>query len=57
MEDTYPFLPPLAPTDMIFTAYYPWVIWFVTMIACIIGKGRMFEGPKGEILKEKPKEK
>ncbi|MGI5965696.1 MULTISPECIES: Na+/H+ antiporter NhaC family protein [Anaerotruncus] len=57
MKDTYPFLPQLAPTDMLFTAFYPWAIWVVTLVACIIGWGRMFEGPKGEIVKEEAKGK
>lgn len=54
MKDTYPFLPQLAPADMIFTAFYPWAIWFVTLFACLVGWGRAFEGPKGEPVKEKP---
>ncbi len=43
MKGTYGFLPDLKATDMIFTAFYPWVIWVLTLILCITGKGRIFE--------------
>ncbi len=39
MKDAYPFLPELAATDMFFTAFYPWAIWVVTLVACITGWG------------------
>lgn len=43
MQEAYPFLPELKPTDMLFTAFYSWAIWFVSMFACITGWGRKFE--------------
>ena len=51
MKDAYPFLPELAATDMFFTAFYPWAIWVVTLVACITGWGRLFEGKNGEPVK------
>lgn len=53
MQDAYPFLPRLGATDMMFTAFYPWAIWFVAMICCITGWGRTFEGKNGEPVKNK----
>ena len=55
MKDAYPFLPELAATDMFFTAFYPWAIWGVTLVACLIGWGRLFEGKNGEPVKDKEK--
>lgn len=54
MQDAYPFLPQLAATDMMFTAFYPWAIWVITLIACITGWGRIFEGKNGDPVKTKP---
>ena len=51
MKDAYPFLPELAATDMFFTAFYPWAIWVITLVACISGWGRLFEGKNGEPVK------
>ena len=51
MKDAYPFLPELAATDMFFTAFYPWAIWVITLVACITGWGRLFEGKNGEPVK------
>lgn len=51
MKDAYPFLPELAATDMFFTAFYPWAIWVITLVACITGCGRLFEGKNGEPVK------
>lgn len=51
MKDAYPFLPELAATDMFFTAFYPWAIWDITLVACITGWGRLFEGKNGEPVK------
>ena len=51
MKDAYPFLPELGATDMFFTAFYPWAIWVVTLVACITGWGRLFEGKNGEPVK------
>lgn len=51
MKDAYPFLPELAATDMFFTAFYPWAIWVVTLVACITGWGRLFEDKNGEPVK------
>lgn len=48
MKGTYPFLPDLAPTDMMFTAFYSWAIWIVMLISCLFGFGRKFEGKDGE---------
>ncbi|TCS72877.1 transporter (NhaC family) [Muricomes intestini] len=53
MMDTYPFLPTLAPTDMMFTAFYSWAIWVVMLVTCITGWDRTFEGKDGEIVREK----
>ena len=36
---------------MFFTAFYPWAIWVVTLVACITGWGRLFEGKNGEPVK------
>lgn len=52
MKDMYSFLPQLAPTDMFFTAFYPWVIWVVTLVVCFTGWGRLFEGKNGESVRE-----
>ena len=51
MKDAYPFLPELGATDMFFTAFYPWAIWVITLVACITGWGRLFEGKNGEPVK------
>ena len=53
MKDAYPFLPSLAPTDMLFTAFYSWGIWIVMLVACITGWDRTFEGAGGETVKTK----
>lgn len=53
MTDTYPFLPTLAPTDMMFTAFYSWAIWVVMLVTCITGWDRSFEGKDGEMVREK----
>lgn len=53
MMDTYPFLPALAPTDMMFTAFYSWAIWVVMLVTCITGWDRTFEGKDGEAVREK----
>lgn len=53
MKDSYPFLPTLAATDMIFTVFYSWSIWAVMLVACLIGWGRTFEGLDGKMVKEK----
>lgn len=53
MSGTYTFLPEIAPTDMMFTAFYSMAIWVVMLISCIIGWGRAFEGDNGEYVKEK----
>ncbi len=48
LQGAYSFLPVLAPTDMLFTAFYSWAIWLVMLVACITGFGRSFEGKNGE---------
>lgn len=53
MMNTYPFLPPLAPTDMMFTAFYSWAVWGVMLITCISGWDRSFEGENGEYIRKK----
>lgn len=53
MKGTYAFLPDLAPTDMLFTSFYNWAIWFVMLFTCITGWGRTFEGKDGERVKNK----
>nr|WP_094607959.1 Na+/H+ antiporter NhaC family protein [Sporomusa acidovorans]OZC14677.1 malate-2H(+)/Na(+)-lactate antiporter [Sporomusa acidovorans DSM 3132] len=53
MMDTYPFLPTLTPTDMMFTAFYSWAIWVVMLITCITGWDRSFEGKSGEYIHKK----
>lgn len=55
MADTYTFLPPLAPTDMMFTAFYSWTIWIVMFVSCIAGIGREFENKNGDPVKDAPK--
>ncbi len=54
LQSTYAFLPTLAPTDMMFTAFYSWAIWGVTLVSCLFGLGRRFEGEHGEEVVEKP---
>lgn len=39
--------------DMMFTAFYSWVIWVITLICCFTGIGRTFEGRNGEEIKSK----
>ena len=53
MMDTYSFLPKLGAGDMMFTAFYSWVIWIITLICCFTGIGRTFEGRNGEEIKSK----
>jgi Na+/H+ antiporter NhaC len=53
MKGSYPFLPTLAATDMMFTVFYGWAIWAVMLIACLTGWGRTFEGEGGKMVKEK----
>lgn len=48
MMDTYPFLPKLSGTDMMFTTFYSGAIWIIMLIVCITGWGRAFEGKNGE---------
>lgn len=55
MMDTYPFLPELGASDMMFTTFYSWAIWIVMFIACVSGWGRAFEGKNGEYIKAKDK--
>lgn len=57
MKDTYTFLPHLVPSDMLFTAFYCWAIWFVMLIVCLTGWGRAFEGKNGEYVEAKEKQK
>jgi len=52
IKGAYPFLPDLQPTDMFFTAFYCWAVWFVSLVACITGWGREFEGSNGESVTE-----
>lgn len=52
MQSAYPFLPSLAASDMFFSVFYCWTIWFVMLIACSFGIGRMFEGEDGEMVTE-----
>lgn len=56
VQDTYTFLPTLKPTDMMFTAFYCWVIWGISLLSCVLGWGRSFEGAEGEMLQEEPRE-
>lgn len=56
MRDTYPFLPDLAPTDTMFTAFYCWAIWFIMLFSCLTGWGRAFEGEDGSYIKAKEKQ-
>lgn len=55
MESTYPFLPELAPSDMLFTAFYSMAIWVVMLFSCITGWGRAYEGEFGEYVTKKEK--
>ena len=57
LQATYSFLPELAPTDMMFTAFYSWAIWGVMLVSCLTGWGRRFEGKNGEELTEELKKK
>ena len=57
MMDTYPFLPKLGGTDMMFTTFYSWAIWIVMLIACLTGWGRAFEGENGEYIPAKEMKK
>ena len=57
MMDTYPFLPKLGGTDMMFTTFYSWVIWIVMLVVCLTGWGRAFEGENGEYVSAKEAEK
>ena len=59
MMDTYPFLPELGASDMMFTTFYSWAIWIVMFIVCITGWGRSFEGKNGEyvLAKDRKEEK
>ena len=53
MTDTYSFLPVLGASDMMFTAFYSWIIWIMMLVCCITGIGRAFEGKNGELVKAK----
>ena len=57
MMDTYPFIPKLGGTDMMFTTFYSWVIWIVMLVVCLTGWGRAFEGENGEYVSAKEAEK
>ena len=57
MMDTYPFLPKLGGTDMMFTTFYSWAIWIVMLIVCLTGWGRAFEGENGEYIPAKEMKK
>lgn len=57
MKGTYPFLPTLAATDMMFTVFYSWSIWVVMLVACLIGWGRTYEGADGEMTSDRYMEK
>ena len=57
MMDTYPFLPKLGGTDMMFTTFNSWVIWIVMLVVCLTGWGRAFEGENGEYVSAKEAEK
>ncbi|WZL71869.1 Na+/H+ antiporter NhaC family protein [Clostridiaceae bacterium 35-E11] len=55
MQSTYSFLPVLKSTDMMFTAFYSWAVWVVMLVSCLTGWNRTFEGPNGEMVKDRMK--
>ncbi|MEG1686881.1 MAG: Na+/H+ antiporter NhaC family protein [Angelakisella sp.] len=50
LQSTYPFIPTLGPSDMMFTAFYCWAIWFVMLFSCATGWGHALEGKDGEMV-------
>ena len=48
LAETYDFITTPAPSDFLFTTFYPAVIWVVMLAAVLTGWGRSFEGRNGE---------
>ena len=48
LAETYDFIAIPAPSDFLFTTFYPAVIWLVMLMAVLTGWGRSFEGRNGE---------
>jgi len=53
MKEAFPFLTVPSPNSFFFAVFYPWVLWFVMLIAIITGYGRDFEGVDGRRIKGK----
>jgi len=56
VSSTYSFVTPLDPSSFFFTTFYCWALWFIMLIACLSGWGRVLEGKGGEMVKELPSE-
>jgi Na+/H+ antiporter NhaC len=52
MKDTYSFVPVITTTDFFLYCFHPWVLMIIMPIAAIVGYGRIFEGPGGEVVKK-----
>lgn len=53
LQSTYDFIQVPGPSDMMFTAFYSWALWFVMLISCVSGWDRTFEGKDGSRVKQK----
>ena len=56
LSTTYDFVEVLSPNAFLFTCFYPCILWFVMLIAILVGWGRIYEGENGEPVKEKPED-
>jgi Na+/H+ antiporter NhaC len=52
MKDTYSFVPVITTTDFFLYCFHPWILMIIMPIAAIVGYGRIFEGPGGEVVKK-----
>lgn len=56
LSTTYDFVEVLSPNAFLFTCFYPCILWFVMLIAILVGWGRIYEGEDGRPVKEKPED-
>lgn len=54
MQETYDWLPNVAPTDVFPFVFQGWLLVVIMLLAALTGWGRRYEGPGGKELKEPP---
>lgn len=54
LQNSYPFIPEIVPTQMPFTLVFCWAAFVVYLFSIITGWGRIYEGPQGEPVKAPP---